>query len=81
MSEKYVYDWYPELMTAKDETGIPFGNIYWETDGPKIIVEAAKLRGVEPPEPGSPEHKELLLEINYLAQQENDELRQHEGRW
>jgi hypothetical protein len=66
--------WVQELIVAKNESRRPFGDIDWEIDGPGIIEEAAKLKGVKPPLPGSAEHSELLDEIRQLADLEHDEL-------
>jgi hypothetical protein len=73
--------WAQELNVAKNDTSVPFGNIDWEYHGPAIILEAAKIKGVSPPEADSDEYAELLLEIRYIAEHENDELMNDTGRW
>ncbi|MEO5499262.1 MAG: hypothetical protein ABIR46_02065 [Candidatus Saccharimonadales bacterium] len=78
---EFADKWVQELIGAKNESPAPFGDIDWEVHGPEIIEEAAKLKGVEAPQPGSVEHCELLDEIRQLADLEHDELTQNIGKW
>lgn len=67
-------EWFGSLVEAKNSSQIPFGDIDPELDGPAIIREAAKLQGVDPPEPGTPEFASLIDDISFLANREQQEL-------
>lgn len=68
-------DWISEIRDAKnDATHRAWGEIF-EQDAPAIIAEAARLKGVDPPEVDSEEYRLLVEEVVRQGESERDELR------
>lgn len=75
MIEGAARDWYPVLPEATDlSSRIAFGEIN-EDSVHEIIAEAAKLKGIDPPEQGSPEYDDLKRKILNIGEDERDILK------
>lgn len=75
MTEGAARDWYPVLPEATDfASKIALGEID-EDNASEIIAEAAKLRGVDPPDLGSPEYDDLVRKIMSIGEYERDDLK------
>jgi hypothetical protein len=69
-------DWISPIRYAKNEaTHRPWGEID-EEDAYEIIAQAAKLKGVNPPETDSDEYRLLVEEVVRQGDLERDELKQ-----
>lgn len=71
----FEVDWMSEIRDAKNgATHRAWGEIF-EGDAPEIIAEAARIKGVDPPDPDSEEYKLLIEEVVRQGQSERDELK------